>query len=360
MKRYFPIIVVCIMTACLTACTNNHSSVNAEDTNIINNEYITAINEEVTAYPERKESESSVHVTNLPPSIYEELCTLEFPGIETPYVTVNNNVPLFEDRRWSGPDSFIQLSELDELGRCGEVFIYAGPELQPQDERGEIGSVKPSGWHNAKYNGYVEGNFCYNRGHLAGYQLSGLNAEPRNLCTMTRYCNVIGMLPFENAVDDYIEETGNHVLYGCVPVFKDQELVARGFLLQAYSVEDEGRGIQFCVYCFNSQPGIVIDFSTGYTSFDENYKGEYQTTSSMSKFDYANADSAKQDSGTDSTSSDNKEEKQSYIINSNTKKFHYSWCKSVQDMNDNNMEVSSASSETLVQNGYSPCKRCRP
>ncbi len=180
----------------------------------------------------------------------------------SPYVTVNNNEPDFSSSQKNAEKSFETYAELDSLGRCGVAFACIGKDIMPTGERGEIGQIKPTGWKTAKYD-FVDGKYLYNRCHLIGWQLTGENANKKNLITGTRYMNVDGMLPFENMVDDYIEETGNHVLYRVTPVFKENELVARGVKIEAYSVEDEGDGICFNVYCFNTQPGVTIDYKTG-------------------------------------------------------------------------------------------------
>lgn len=183
----------------------------------------------------------------------------EFDG--KPYVAVNGNEPEFTADEIT--DKYFEIYEpLDRYGRCTVAFACLGKETMPTEERGEIGSVKPTGWHTVKYD-CVDGKYLYNRCHLIGFQLSGENANKRNLITGTRYMNVEGMLPFENMVDDYIEETGNHVMYRVTPVFEGDDLVARGVQMEAYSVEDEGEGICFNVFCFNNQPGVVIDYATG-------------------------------------------------------------------------------------------------
>jgi DNA-entry nuclease len=178
-----------------------------------------------------------------------------------PYVAVNGNEPEFTAHEIT--DKYFEIYEpLDRYGRCTVAFACLGKETMPTEERGEIGSVKPTGWHTVKYD-CVDGKYLYNRCHLIGFQLSGENANKRNLITGTRYMNVDGMLPFENMVDDYIEETGNHVMYRVTPVFEGDDLVARGVQMEAYSVEDEGEGICFNVFCFNNQPGVLIDYATG-------------------------------------------------------------------------------------------------
>ena len=180
---------------------------------------------------------------------------------DTPYVEVNGNVPYFTQDDMT-TDSYETYSPLDALGRCGVVMSCIGQDLMPTEERGSIGQVKPSGWQTAKYD-FVNGKYLYNRCHLIGFQLTGENANTCNLITGTRYMNVEGMLPFENMVADYIKETNNHVLYRVTPIFQDDELVARGVLIEAKSVEDDGDGILFCVYVYNNQPGVEIDYLTG-------------------------------------------------------------------------------------------------
>ena len=180
---------------------------------------------------------------------------------DTPYVEVNGNVPYFTQDDMT-TDSYETYSPLDALGRCGVVMSCIGQDLMPTEERGSIGQVKPSGWQTVKYD-FVNGKYLYNRCHLIGFQLTGENANTCNLITGTRYMNVEGMLPFENMVADYIKETNNHVLYRVTPIFQDNELVARGVLIEAKSVEDDGDGILFCVYVYNNQPGVEIDYLTG-------------------------------------------------------------------------------------------------
>ena len=180
-----------------------------------------------------------------------------------PYVVLNNNVPLFTDEEKKTDYAFEVYSDLDNLGRCGVAYANICPELMPDEDREGIGSVKPSGWINVKYKGLVDGGYLYNRCHLIGFQLAGENANKLNLITGTRYLNMQGMLPFENEVAEYVKKTGNHVLYRVTPIFKDSELVCRGLTMEAYSVEDNGEGVQFYVYCYNNQPYITIDYSDG-------------------------------------------------------------------------------------------------
>lgn len=184
-----------------------------------------------------------------------------------PYVVINDNEPSFSSEELES-DSFESYGELDDLGRCTIAFANLSSELMPQGERGSIGQVKPSGWQTVRYDS-VDGKYLYNRCHLVGWQLSGENANERNLITGTRYMNTEGMLPFENMVADYIKETDGHVLYRVTPIFVEDELVARGVQMEAYSIEDAGASICFNVFVYNVQPGIEIDYSDGSSRLSE-------------------------------------------------------------------------------------------
>ena len=183
------------------------------------------------------------------------------------YIAINDNIPGFSLADITTA-SFETYSSLDSLGRCGVAYSNIGTDLMPTEERGAIGQVKPSGWHTVKYD-CVNGKYLYNRCHLIGYQLTAENANTKNLITGTRYLNMEGMLPFENMVADYIKETGNHVLYRVTPIFEGENLVASGVQMEAMSVEDNGDGILFNVYCYNAQPGVGIDYSSGDSWLEE-------------------------------------------------------------------------------------------
>ncbi len=184
----------------------------------------------------------------------------EFDG-ETPYVIINENVPFFtEDEIVSV--SYESYGELDGLGRCTVCIACVGVDIMPTEERGSIGTVKPSGWQTVKYD-FISGKYLYNRCHLIGYQLTGENANKKNLITGTRFLNIEGMLPFENMIADYVEETENHVMLRVTPIFEGENLVASGVLMEAWSVEDNGEGICFNIYAYNNQPGVIIDYATG-------------------------------------------------------------------------------------------------
>ena len=181
------------------------------------------------------------------------------------YVEVNGNKAEFSDEDKKRTDAFELYTDLDELGRCGVAYANICKELMPTEKRGSIGMIKPSGWQLAKYDS-VDGKYLYNRSHLIGFQLAGENANEKNLITGTRYFNVVGMLPFENEVAEYVKETNNHVLYRVTPIFKDTELVARGVKIEAYSVEDSGKGVEFNVFVYNVQPDITINYQDGTSS----------------------------------------------------------------------------------------------
>ena len=184
-----------------------------------------------------------------------------------PYIEIENNVPQFAKSEITDI-AFEHYSPLDAYGRCGVCIASIGPELMPTEERTSISSVKPTAWHSIKYD-HIDGGSLYNRCHLIGFQLTGENANEYNLITGTRYMNTEGMLPFENMVADYIKETGNHVMYRATPIFEGNNLLASGVTLEGYSVEDNGEGISFYVYCYNVQPDIHIDYSNGESYYDK-------------------------------------------------------------------------------------------
>lgn len=176
-------------------------------------------------------------------------------------IEINGNKPFFTKDDYT-TSSYEYYSDLDALGRCGVCYACIGKSIMPTEERGAIGMVKPSGWHTVKYD-CVDGKYLYNRCHLIGYQLAGENANEKNLITGTRYLNVVGMLPYENEVADYVNKTDNHVMYRVTPIYEGDNLVANGVLMEGYSVEDRGQGVCFNIYCYNAQPGVTIDYKTG-------------------------------------------------------------------------------------------------
>lgn len=186
----------------------------------------------------------------------------KYTDYEHPWVIINKNQPYFTEEEKHNLTSFEYYSPLDNLGRCGSTFANICIEIMPTDARESIGSVKPTGWHSDKYD-IVDGKYLYNRCHLIGFQLAGENANKYNLITGTRYLNIKGMLPFENMIADTVKGENIHVLYRVTPVFRNNNLVADGVIMEGYSVEDEGEAICFCVFALNIQPGIVIDYATG-------------------------------------------------------------------------------------------------
>ena len=280
-----------------------------------------------------------------------------------PYTAVNNNEPYFTSDNLT-TEAFENYSELDALGRCGAAYANVCLETMPTEKRGSISEVKPTGWHSVKYDN-VDGKSLYNRCHLIGYQLTAENANQQNLITGTRYLNVDGMLPFENMVADYVKETDNHVLYRVTPIFTGDNLVADGVLMEGYSVEDEGDGICFCVYAYNVQPGITIDYATG----DSWLSSEKGNSDSSSGGNSAVSQSAADKSGTQQAAVQTESVKETsapvstgteYILNTNTKKFHYPSCSSVKQMKASNKKEYTGSRDDLIAQGYDPCKKCNP
>ena len=249
------------------------------------------------------------------------------------YAEVNGGLPYFSPDDLT-TEPFERYSPLDSLGRCGAAWANVCLDIMPTEERGEIGMVKPSGWHTVRYDDLVDGKYLYNRCHLIGFQLAGENANEENLITGTRYMNVEGMLPFEDMVDDYVDDTGCHVLYRVTPIFQGTELVARGVQMEAESVEDQGEGICFNVYVYNDQPGITIDYATGASSLEGDALPE------------------------DSTQKE--PEDTLYILNTSSGKFHLPFCSGAASMKEENRQAFSGSREELIAQGYSPCGQCKP
>lgn len=257
-----------------------------------------------------------------------------------PYVAINNNTPGFNDEELT-TTSFETYSTLDYLGRCGVAYACIGTDLMPTEDRGSISEVTPSGWINKEY----DGQYLYNRCHLIGFQLSGENANERNLITGTRYMNVEGMLPFENMIADYVHETDNHVLYRVTPIYDGTNLVASGVQLEAESVEDDGEGVLFNVYVYNVQPGITIDYATG-----ESWQEQGTTTTPVQE-EPVQEEPEEQTPVSSGTT---------YILNTNTKKFHYPSCSSVDQMSDKNRQEFTGTRDEIIAMGYDPCGRCHP
>ena len=253
------------------------------------------------------------------------------------YVAVNNNEPFFTDSDMT-TTAFENYSDLDSFGRCGVAYANICKDIMPTEERGKIGMIKPSGWHTVKYD-VIKDRYLYNRCHLIGYQLAGENANPKNLITGTRYLNVEGMLPFENLVADYVNNTGNHALYRVTPMFSGSNLVANGVLIEAKSVEDNGGGILFNVYCYNVQPGVGINYENGDSWLDG-------TTGSASS---GSDSSVAENSAADSSNSETM-----VHITATGKKYHRAGCRTLKK---SDTEVTLDEAKSM---GLSPCGICNP
>ena len=264
----------------------------------------------------------------------------EFSGVA--YIEINGGVPFFDEEEITTL-SYESYSPLDALGRCGVAIACIGIDIMPTEERGDIDNIKPTGWIQAQYDS-VPGRYLYDRCHLIGFQLTGENDNERNLITGTGYMNVEGMLPFENDVAEYIERTENHVMYRVTPIFKSYDLVARGVLIEAYSVEDNGKGLQFCVYCYNNQPGVIINYFDG-SSYLE---GEAPPPS--------NEGGEGGEGGTPSG------DEITYVLNTSksSMKIHLPDCRYAIDMKEENRKETTKSLSELISDGYSPCGVCKP
>ena len=261
------------------------------------------------------------------PIVYSEsvMTVPAFSG--EPFIAINENNPEFTEEEYT-VESYEYYGDLDQYGRCTIAMACVGRDLMPTQDRESISSVKPSGWIQAQYD-FVDGKSLYNRCHLIGFQLTGENANERNLVTGTRFMNVEGMLPFENMIADYIKETNNHVLYRVTPIYDGTNLVARGVQLEALSMEDQGDGICFNVYVYNNQPGVQIDYATGESWMDQ--------------------ETAQQP-----------EESGRYILNIKSKKFHKSTCSQGEDITPENQDVFQGNRQYLIDQGYVPAGCCDP
>ena len=287
------------------------------------------------------------------------------------YVAVNNNEPFFTDSDMT-TTAFENYSDLDSFGRCGVAYANICKDIMPTEERGKIGMIKPSGWHTVKYD-VIKDRYLYNRCHLIGYQLAGENANPKNLITGTRYLNVEGMLPFENLVADYVNNTGNHVLYRVTPMFSGSNLVANGVLIEAKSVEDNGGGILFNVYCYNVQPGVGINYENGDSWLDGTtpQKQSAQTDTPQNEGSQSSAGSGAGESGSSgsttgsaSSGSDSSAAENSAADSSNSetmvhitatgKKYHRAGCRTLKK---SDTEVTLDEAKSM---GLSPCGICNP
>ena len=279
------------------------------------------------------------------------------------YVEINGGDPYFTDSEIT-TQAFERYSELDALGRCGVAFACIGIEIMPTEERDDIASVTPSGW---EYNGvsnnnqydFVENKYVYNRCHLIGFQLAGENDNEKNLITGTRYMNIEGMLPFENMIADYVEDTENHVMYRVTPIYNGFDYVAQGVLMEAWSVEDNGYGICFCIFAYNVQPGVTIDYFTGVNVAN----GE-----KLPEIEDDDREQIGNGSGNSSGDSDKENEnnttepgvKADFVHSVNSKKFHKADANCISRINEENRVYEHCTREEMIENGFEPCKVCNP
>lgn len=271
--------------------------------------------------PQSAEQDSGVSLESIP----------QWSG--SPYIDIEDGVPSFSDEEIARAKAgaFEEYGALDSHGRCTVAFACVGKETMPTGERGDISAIKPTGWHSSRYD-FVDGESLYNRCHLLGHQLTAEDANERNLVTGTRYMNTQGMLPFENDVADYVKKTGNHVLMRVTPVFAGEDLVAHGVRMEARSVEDDGVGVSFDVYCYNVQPQVTIDYATG-----DNAPAEGSAAEPL------NAGVVKD-----------------YVLNLNSSKFHEPGCPSAAKIAAHNRQDVSTTREVLISQGYDPCGNCNP
>ncbi|MDO5445835.1 MAG: DNA/RNA non-specific endonuclease [Eubacteriales bacterium] len=327
----------------LSGCSRGKKENIGEDSSILPHE--APMSTEVTSPSDSAEGISSeLEERSSDGFIQSDDCVIPvYTGIEV--VQINDNIPFFQAIAESTED-YVKFSELDSLGRCGIAEGYIGSDILPTVERGSIGMIKPSGWQTVKYP-FIDGKYLYNRCHLIAYELCGVNDDPRNLMTGTRHLNLDGMLNIENQVCWYVKNSGNHVRYRVTPWYEGNNLVAAGVQIEALSVEDSGAGICLNIFCFNVQPGVIIDYSTGdsfaeTTSYDQT-NGEFAGSVIESEPDAF-------------TPSDGV----TYVLNTNTYRFHFPDCKSVQDMKEKNRKEFFGPREELIEDGYVPCGRCNP
>ena len=356
MKKLKSIFIVFMCLIAFSACGHKHS-------NTLNNNQIKSISDKSAEIIKASSAQISKQTNN---DVSVEQSQTKFDLKDIPqysgdiYTTINNNIPYFTGNDYS-TESFEHYSDLDSLGRCGVAYANIGIDIMPTAERGPIGQVKPSGWKTVKYD-IVDGKYLYNRCHLIGYQLSGENANEKNLITGTRYLNVQGMLPFENKVANYVKETNNHVLYRVTPIYDGNNLLASGVLMEAKSVEDNGRGICFNVYVYNVQPGIAIDYADGSSSLINTNETATTSEDSNSKQDDSSKTNEIAATSEDSNPKQDNSPKSnaSYVLNTNTHKFHVPSCASAKKISPANREDCNASRDEIIANGYVPCKKCNP
>lgn len=363
-KTFKPIILtVVFVVACMTAPLDEQNSDNLNTDNTVSSsieDNATDVTEEGTSEITEIASENSSETntteeTTEATSQYVNSTNITIDEIPeysgNAYVSINDNVPFFTDDEMI-TEAFEYYSDLDSLGRCGVAYANVCVDIMPTEERGEIGSVKPTGWHTVKYD-IVSGKYLYNRCHLIGYQLSAENANTKNLITGTRYLNVEGMLPFENMVADYVKETNNHVLYRVTPMFASENLLCSGVLIEAKSVEDNGAGILFNVYCYNVQPGITIDYLTGDSSLDETESSQASTDNDSQNTGTSTETTTEASKENETTTSASSDSTVMVHITDTGSKYHRAGCRYLKS----DTEVTLEKAKAL---GLTPCGSCNP
>ena len=359
-KKIAALLLCATISVSSSGCTisdydNDHSETTAT-ANVLNDIEVQEGNQQETALV------GNLSEHQLEADTYQAFSLSDIPDYNNEsYVTVNGNIPFFNESELTDK-SFEIYSDLDDLGRCGVAYACIGKDIMPTEGRGNIGSIKPSGWQTVKYDN-VDGKYLYNRCHLIGYQLSGENANEKNLITGTRYLNIECMLPFENMTADYINETGNHVLYRVTPIFDGDNLLASGVLMEGYSVEDNGDGICFNVFGYNVQPDITINYENGDSEAvtdNTTITTAQVTTTTTPTTTTATTTTTTPTTTTVTTTQTTKSQGTTYILNTNTKKFHYPSCSSVKQMKDSNKKDYTGDRSDVISQGYDPCKRCNP
>lgn len=352
--------VLCaFVSLCLIGAIGGNSSTKQSDT--VDEPQTPAIEQPANPEPDQSQSkqETPEKQTEQPAAAAPAAASFDYSQVPafdgTASVQMNGNVPYFtaDDVQYAKDNpGYEHYGEQDRLARCTVASASVGKETMPAEgeERGEIGQIKPTGWHTVKYES-VSGKYLYNRCHLIGWQLTDENSNVNNLITGTRFMNVDGMLKYEDDVAAYVKSTGNHVLYRVTPMFLDDDLVARGVLMEARSVEDDGAGLQFCVWAYNAQPGITIDY----------VDGNSEETPLLPAAGESSASGSEGSSNDGSTASDaSSAQVKSYVLNTNTKKFHVPGCSSVNKMKAANRQDVESTRSDLIAQGYQPCQKCNP
>lgn len=352
--------VLCaLVSLCLIGAIGGGSSTKQSDT--VDEPQTPAAEQPANPEPDQSQSkqETPEKQTEQPAAVAPAAASFDYSQVPafdgTASVQMNENVPYFtaDDIQYAKDNpGYEHYGEQDRLARCTVASASVGKETMPAEgeERGDIGQIKPTGWHTVKYES-VSGKYLYNRCHLIGWQLTDENSNINNLITGTRFLNVDGMLKYEDDVAAYVKSTGNHVLYRVTPMFLDDDLVARGVLMEARSVEDEGAGLQFCVWAYNAQPGITIDY----------VDGNSEETPLLPAAGESSASGSEGSSDAGSTASDaSSAQVKSYVLNTNTKKFHVPGCSSVKKMKDANRQDVESTRSDLIAQGYEPCQKCNP